>query len=78
MPSNDDERVSYLEKVIGKDPDNPYLQERLEVLLHPVTPEPDGIEEADAQSGDGEVAAAETPSAETPTPEPIPICGISQ
>ena len=73
LPSNDEGRASYLEKVIGKDPDNPYLQERLEILLHPAPPKPDGLEETAAQSGDGEVATAETL-----VPEPIPICGISQ
>ena len=78
MPSNDEGRASYLEKVIGKDPDNPYLQERLEILLHPVTPEPDDTEKTAAPGGDGEMATEESATAETPAPEPIPICGISQ
>jgi len=78
LPSNDEGRASYLEKVIGKDPDNPYLQERLEILLHPVTPEPDDTEKTAAPGGVGEMATEETATAETPTPEPIPICGISQ
>jgi hypothetical protein len=78
LPSNDEGRASYLEKVIGKDPDNPYLQERLEILLHPVTPEPDDTEKTAASGGVGEMATEETATAETPTPEPIPICGISQ
>ncbi len=71
-------RASYLEKVIGKDPDNPYLQERLEILLHPVAPEPDGTEKTAPPGGVGEMATEETETAETPAPEPIPICGISQ
>jgi hypothetical protein len=78
LPSNDDGRVFYLEKVIGKDPDNPYLQERLEVLLHPVTVKPDGAEETGVGSGGDEVVTEEAATAVTPAPEPIPICGISQ
>ncbi len=77
LPPNDEGLVPYLEKVIEKNPDNPYLQERLEILLHPVTAQPDGMEETAAHSGVGAVATAETATAETPAPEPIPICGIS-
>ena len=79
LPSNDEGLVSYLEKVIEKNPDNPHLQERVENLLHPdpATVEPDGMEETAAHSGVGELATAQTATAETPAPEPIPICGIS-
>gem|GEM_PF-178661 len=78
LPSNDEGLVSYLEKVIEKNPDNSYLQERLEILLNPVTAEPDGMEETSAHSGVGDVVTAQTAAAEMPAPEPIPICGISQ
>ncbi len=78
LPSSDEGLVSYLEKVIEKNPDNPFLQERLEVLMRPVPVEPEGTEETVTQGGVGEAAAAEAATAETPAEEPIPICGISQ
>ena len=78
LPSSDEELVAYLEKVIETQPDNPYLQERLEILLHPVIIEPVVRDETSVQNGT-EVAPGEgTATAETPTPKPIPICGISQ
>ncbi len=78
LPSSDEGLVSYLEKVIGKDPENRHLQKRLEILLHPVTAEPEGIKEMAAQGEVGAVAPAETAIAEAPPPKPMPICGISQ
>ena len=78
LPASDEGLVSYLEKVVGKDPGNPHLQQRLEILLHPVMAESEGMEETAAHSGVAETAATETAGAETLAPEPIPICGISQ
>jgi len=78
LPSRDEGLVSYLEKVIGKDPENPHLQKRLEILLHPVIAEPERTEETAAQDEVGAVAPAETAISEAPVPKPMPICGISQ
>ena len=80
LPSSDEGRVSYLEKVIERDPDNQYLQKRLESLLAPAPAivVPASSEEAVAQSGAGEAPTTELDAAEAPAPKPIPICGISQ
>jgi hypothetical protein len=67
LPSNEADSIAYLEKVIMMDPDNPYLQERLEQLLHPAVPEP--LEADSGQLGD---------IAPEPEPEPVPNCGISE
>ena len=71
LPASEADSIAYLEKVIIMDPDNPYLQERLEQLLHPAIPEL--LEaEADAEaSPDGKAALQ-------PESSPIPICGTSQ
>jgi hypothetical protein len=78
LPSSEDGLVPYLEKVIEKEPDNPYLQERLETLLIPAVVIPVSTEEPVAEGGTGEEAVAEMVAAEAPAPKPIPICGISQ
>jgi len=71
LPASEADSISYLEKVITMNPDNPYLQERLELLLHPAVPEL--LEaEADAEAG------VEGEAVPQPASEPIPICGISQ
>jgi hypothetical protein len=71
LPSDDDGAEAYLEQVIALDPDNPYLQERLEQLRHPAIPEaaPDG-------ASTGEAPAAQAPAEEN-EPAQIPICGIA-
>jgi len=67
LPSNGPDSIAYLEKVIAMNPENPYLQERLEQLLHPPVPEP-----PEADPGEqGEVVAE-------PKPDPMPICGIAE
>ena len=78
LPSSDEELVAYLEKVIETQPDNPYLQERLEILLNPVTIEPVVTDETADQNGTEEAPGAEAATTEIPAPQPIPICGISQ
>ena len=65
LPASEADSIAYLEKVIIMDPDNPYLQERLEQLLHPAVPELLEAEE------DAEAALKSESS-------PIPICGTSQ
>jgi len=73
LPASEADSISYLEKVITMNPDNPYLQERLELLLHPAVPELLEAEaEADAEAG---VEGEAVPQSES---KPIPICGISQ
>jgi hypothetical protein len=67
LPMNDDDLVAYLEQVIQMYPDNPYLQERLEKLMHPAV-----IESGTGEGGEGE---------NTPEPASVrvpPICGSSQ
>ena len=65
LPQGSDDLVAYLEQVIARDPDNPYLKERLARLKRPEAPpaesEPEESEEVEA-AGD----AVE-----------MPICGIS-
>ena len=70
MPSGEAELMPYLEKVIAMNPDNPYLQERLEKLQHPAVPEVTEVAEADPAAGE-EAGTA-------PVEKSIPICGISQ
>jgi hypothetical protein len=67
LPSGGAESIPYLEKVIAMNPGNPYLEERLEKLMHPAIPEPTE-------------AAPETDAVAEPQLEdkPIPVCGISQ
>jgi hypothetical protein len=71
LPSSEADSIAYLEKVITMDPDNPYLQERLEKLMHPAVPEL--LAEETDQAGD-----APEQSGTEPEPDPVPICGISQ
>lgn len=68
LPSNEADLVAYLEQVIEMAPDNAYLQQRLEKLLHP--PVPELLEESADE-------AAESGMEEAPAVEPEPICGIS-
>jgi len=67
LPQSDTGSIAYLEKVIAMDPENPYLQERLEQLMHPVIPE---LLEEEGAVEEGEVEPA-------PELNPIPICGTS-
>ncbi len=67
LPVNDSGLIPYLEKVIALNPDNAYLQERLEQLRNP--PVPELLEQEAGMSGDTSLE---------PGPEPIPICGISE
>jgi hypothetical protein len=71
LPVSEADSIAYLEKVISMDPDNPYLQERLEQLLHPAVP---GLLEAQEDTEAGQEGGA----APQPEPNPIPICGTSQ
>jgi len=66
LPSSQSELIPYLEKVIALDPDNAYLQERLEKLRHPAVPEL--LEEDKVLSGDADLE---------PGPKPVPICDTS-
>ncbi|MBT8048163.1 MAG: protein-tyrosine-phosphatase [Xanthomonadales bacterium] len=70
LPTGETNVVPYLEKVIAMDPENSYLQQRLEKLLHPAVPT---LLEESAGPGAGESAAED----EDTGPE-IPICGISE
>jgi hypothetical protein len=70
LPASDEGAIEYLEKVIAMAPDNPYLQERMEKLRHPVVADATAEDSADTPA-EGEVVAAEPP-------KPVPICGIVQ
>jgi len=75
LPSGEQDKIAYLEKVIELDPGNPYLQERMELLRRPRVPEPAepvGVSGAGIASDGGEPT-----SGGEPAPPPIPICGIS-
>ncbi len=78
LPTRDEEQVAYLEKVIETQPANPYLQERLENLLHPINQELVERSETEAESGAEDESGTEAVTAEIPAPDPIPICGISK
>jgi hypothetical protein len=67
LPSDQSELIPYLEKVIVLNPDNAFLQERLELLQHPAVPVL--LEEEAGLAGDTTLE---------PGPSPIPICGISE
>ena len=67
LPSDDSGLIPYLEKVIALNPDNAFLQERLEQLQHPAAPVL--LEEEAGLAGDTTLE---------PGPKPIPICGISE
>jgi len=66
LPSNDADRISYLEQVIALDPGNRYLKQRLEKLQQPAGPEL--LEEDAGMAGDDTLE---------PGPKPVPICGTS-
>lgn len=66
LPSAEADLIPYLEKVIAMNPDNPYLQERLEQLQKPAIPE--------VSDGD---ASQQVELVIEPEVKPIPICGIS-
>lgn len=78
LPTGDDDVVAYLEKVIAMDPDNPYLQERLDKILHPPVPslleEEIAADDAESYGETAEAAASNT----APARREIPICGISE
>jgi len=80
LPPTDDERIPYLEKVIGMAPDNPYLKKRLERLTQPAIVEPAvaAMDPAGEQAGDGTIGDADLATDEADAPEPMPICGISE
>lgn len=70
LPSDDGGAEAYLEQVIAMDPNNPYLQERLERLRHPAV-----AEAAPDAAPAGEASAEEALVAEKAPPQ-VPICGI--
>jgi hypothetical protein len=70
LPASEADSITYLEKVIVMYPDNAFLQERLEQLLHPAVP---GLLEAE----DDAEADLEAVTASQPGSNPIPICGTS-
>ena len=67
LPSDDSELIPYLEKVIALNPENAFLQERLEQLQHPAVP----VLLEDEAGLEGDITLE-------PGPRPIPICGISE
>ena len=77
LPASDDERVPYLEKVIGMDPGNQHLHKRLQTLTAPAIVVPAAAEEIDPESAAGEENTAESAAEKAPAAKPIPICGIS-
>lgn len=77
LPARDDERIGYLERVIALAPDNPYLQQRLERLLQPPTPEPSAQDGETAPGQDEEDQVMDADQQQPVQPE-IPICGIAQ
>jgi hypothetical protein len=76
IPMGDEDRQAYLEKVIAMDPQNPYLQERLEQLMHPAVPEAAPAAPEAATGSDAERPAE--PAAQEAPARAIPICGISR
>lgn len=80
LPSTSEGLVPYLEQVIKADPDNPYLQERLELLLRPAV-DSTGMETAsdtDSESAGAETGDGASPAVLEPAHTATPICGISQ
>jgi len=71
LPTSEADSIAYLEKVITMKPDNPYLQERLELLLHPAVP---GVLEAEEDVE----AVLDGEAVPQPASKLIPICGTSQ
>jgi hypothetical protein len=82
IPSDEGGLVPYLEKVIEMDPENAYLTERLERLLHPPAPVEAVEGDASATGENADAPPADASTAETapeePPPPPPPICGIFQ
>jgi hypothetical protein len=74
LPQDDELQIPYLEEVIALDPDNSYLKQQLEQLLHPPAPEVEAAPETEAEVFDEAMPVTAVP----PEPVPIPICGISQ
>ncbi len=67
LPMDQEGLIPYLEQVIAMDPNNSYLQQRLQQLQNPAVPE---LLEADAGAADQ--------SSPQPVIREIPICGISE
>mgnify|MGYP006899819969 CR=1 FL=1 len=65
LPQGSDDLIAYLEQVIARDPDNPYLKERLARLQQPEAPPAESEPE---ESGEVEAAGDAVE---------MPICGIS-
>jgi hypothetical protein len=78
LPVSDQGQVAYLEQVIGQDPDNGYLKQRLQKLTQPVTPVAPAQPEAASLEGDSDPGAQAMPNGELTAPAPIPTCGIVQ
>jgi len=72
LPTGDDDRIAYLEKVVAQSPDNPYLRQRLQLLREPPPPPEEPATDTDAAAASNAGAAAEEDVAER-----MPICGIS-
>ena len=72
LPTGGDDRIAYLEQVVAQSPDNPYLQQRLQLLREPPPPPAEPAPETDAAAASDAGAAAEEELAER-----MPICGIS-
>jgi len=88
LPMGADGQVAYLQQVIAMDPDNRFLQQRMQALTAPA-PEPvatakagesapvdDGGDSA-GNAESGETGQPETDAATAPVADPMPICGIS-
>jgi len=71
LPMDQEGLIPYLQQVIAMDPNNRYLQQRLEQLQNPAVPE---LLEADAET-DAEAAGQMNLQ---PVGKSIPICGISE
>jgi hypothetical protein len=65
LPTAEADQITYLEQVIALHPQNPYLQERLERLRHPVEVEPPS--EAQAETQQDQPIQKKVP----------PVCGIT-
>jgi hypothetical protein len=79
LPTDDAERVAYLEQVLALSPENPYLKRRLERLQQP--PEPAGeavAAEGAGSAGDVEAAGSAGGEPAEPAAKPVPVCGITE
>jgi hypothetical protein len=79
LPTDDAERVAYLEQVLALSPENPYLKRRLERLQQPAELAGEAVAaEGAGSAGDVEAAGSAGGEPAERAAKPVPVCGITE